>query len=141
MNYALKDSVGYRLNRCANTINQSLNKILHPYGIAIEQRATLEIIKFESEVNLTKIADLLGKDKTTISRTLNALEKKGLITKSPIAHDKRSKQIQLTQKGEDILEQTLQAMESFRQNLNNHLEKEEMTNFFNTLDTLSSSLQ
>ena len=39
--------------------------------------------------NQTKIALLLGKDKTTISRSLNSLEKKELITrKSDIKNDK-----------------------------------------------------
>lgn len=76
MNYALKDSIAYRLIRSSNSVVNSLNRILSAYDIAIEQRATLEIIKYEPDVNQTKIANLLGKDKTTISRSLNSLEKK-----------------------------------------------------------------
>lgn len=104
MEYVLKNSMGYRINKVANSINVQLNKILAQYDIAVEQRATLEIIKFEENVNQTMIAQLLGKDKTTISRSLLALEKKGLIIKNEIQNDKRVNVIKLTLKGEDILE-------------------------------------
>lgn len=138
MKYALRKSIGYSLSRCANTINQELNTILLPYGIAIEQRATLEIIKFEPNVTQTVIADILGKDKTTICRTLNALEKKGLITKNNSENDKRSKTIQLTSKGEEILQQTHTTISAFRQQLNDKLSPDELTTLFNTLNKLSS---
>lgn len=138
MNYALRKSLGYSLSRCANTINQDLNKILLPFGIAIEQRATLEIIKFETDVTQTIIADILGKDKTTICRTLNALEKKGFITRNDSHNDKRSKTIQLTSEGEEILQQTHTTISAFRQQLNDKLSPEELASLFNSLDKLSS---
>ena len=136
MNYALKNSIAYRFIRGANSVNKTLNKKLNPYNIAIEQRATLEIIKFESNVNQTTISNLLGKDKTTISRSLNSLEKKGLIKKSETLGDKRSNNIQLTSSGERILEDTLDEVTSYRESLNDKLSKEELEAFFKIIDKL-----
>lgn len=137
MNYALKDSIAYRLIRSSNSVVNSLNKRLFPYNITIEQRATLEIIKFEPDVNQTKIAKLLGKDKTTISRSLNSLEKKELVIKiNDKENDKRSNKIKLTKKGEDVLEKTLNDVTSFRENLNTKLSEEEHKIFFKILDKL-----
>lgn len=137
MNYALKDSIAYRLIRSSNSVVNSLNKRLNPYDLAIEQRATLEIIKFEPNVNQTKIAKLLGKDKTTISRSLNSLEKKELIVKiNDKENDKRSNKIKLTKKGEEILEQTLDDVTTFRESLNSKLNEEEHKIFFEILDKL-----
>ena len=136
MNYALKNSIAYRFIRAANSVNKTLNKKLNPYNIAIEQRATLEIIKFESNVNQTTISNLLGKDKTTISRSLNSLEKKGLIKKSETLGDKRSNNIQLTSSGERILEDTLDEVTSYRESLNDKLSKEELEAFFKIIDKL-----
>lgn len=137
MNYALKDSIAYRLIRSSNSVVNTLNKKLSIYDIAIEQRATLEIIKYEPEVNQTKIAKLLGKDKTTISRSLNSLEKKELIVRqSDIKNDKRSNKIKLTKKGEEILEQTIDDVTSFRESLNNKISEEEHKLFFEILDKL-----
>lgn len=137
MGYALKNSIAYRFIKAANTVNNRLNKKLSPFNIAIEQRATLEIIKFEEDVNQTKIAELLGKDKTTISRSLNSLEKKGLIKKSEISEDKRSNKVELTQAGEDILVNTIDEVTSYRESLNEKLTEQEIEAFFKIIDKLN----
>jgi len=137
MNYALKDSIAYQLIRSSNNIVNSLNKILLNYDIAIEQRATLEIIKYEPNVNQTKIAQLLGKDKTTISRSLNSLEKKEFITrKSDTKNDKRSNKIKLTKKGEQILENSLHDVKDFREKLHSKISQKEYELFFEILKKL-----
>ena len=136
MNQALKNSIGYRFIRGANSVNKTLNKKLSPYNIAIEQRATLEIIKFEPNVNQVTIANLLGKDKTTISRSLDSLEKKGLIKKSETIEDKRHNKVELTKAGESVLEDTIQEVNSFRESLNEKLTSEEIEMFFKIVDKL-----
>lgn len=137
MNYALKDSIAYQLIKSSNRVIQSLNKTLSTYDIAIEQRATLEIIKFEPNVNQITIAKLLGKDKATISRSLSSLEKKGLIQKEDNAHhDKRSNRFKLTPKGEEILENTLPEVTTYREGLNAQLTQEEHDMFFHILQKL-----
>ncbi len=136
MKYALKDSIAYRLIRSSNNVVYTLNKALLPYEIATEQRATLEIIKFEPDVNQTKIAKLLGKDKATISRSLSSLEKKELITRVNDANNKRSNKISLTKKGEEILESTISSVTSFREELRSKISEQEHEMFLNILDKL-----
>lgn len=140
MEYILKDAIGYRINKVANNINTQLNKILAKYDIAVEQRATLEIIKFEKDVKQATIAQLLGKDKTTISRSLNVLEKKGLIFKDEIQNDKRIKVIKLTHKGEEVLEGTQKSMNMFREKLHTSLQTHEILFLFNTLDKIDKAI-
>lgn len=141
MEYILKNSIGYRINKVANNINSQLNKLLSKYDIAVEQRATLEIIKFEENVNQTMIAQLLGKDKTTISRSLNALEKKGLILKHEIQNDKRVNVIKLTQKGEDILIKSQEDIRAFREHLTSALKPHEILFLFNSLNKIDDIIQ
>lgn len=136
MYQALKNSIAYRFIRGANSVNKTLNKKLSPYNIAIEQRATLEIIKFEPNVNQVTIANLLGKDKTTISRSLDSLEKKGLIKKSETIEDKRYKKVELTEAGESILEDSIEEVTSFRESLNEKLTTKEIEMFFKIVDKL-----
>lgn len=137
MKYALKDSIAYRLIKNSNSVIHSLNKKLVPFKIAIEQRATLEIIKFEENINQTKIATLLGKDKATISRSLDSLEKKELITRvSDVKKDKRSKTIKLTNKGEEILAKSLPEVATFRESLKSKITDEEHNELFRILNKL-----
>lgn len=74
--YGLEQSLGFKISKISNKINNKFNKLLQKYDIALEQRATIEIIKYRKDVNQTEIAAILEKDKTTISRTLASLEKK-----------------------------------------------------------------
>ena len=139
MAYALEKSIGFKINQTANKINNKFNNILNEYKIAPEQRATLEIIKFEKDVNQTKIANILAKDKTTISRTLSALEKKGFIQKEAI--DKRTNLIKLTTMGEKILEKSQKSVQEFRKDLFSNLEKEEALKLIELLEKINLSVE
>ena len=138
MSYELKNSIGFKINQSANKINNKFNNVLQKYKIAPEQRATLEIIKFEKDVNQTKIADILAKDKTTISRTLSTLEKKGLIQKEAI--NKRTNLIKLTVLGEEILEESQKSVQEFRKGLFSNLNKEEANKLVELLKKVDMSV-
>jgi DNA-binding MarR family transcriptional regulator len=139
MAYELEKSIGFKINQTANKINNKFNIVLQKYDIAPEQRATLEIIKYEKDVNQTKIANILAKDKTTISRTLATLEKKGFILKKQI--DKRTNLIELTNKGEKILEESALTIKAFRENLSSKLDENEINKIVELLEKVASSVK
>ena len=139
MLYALEKSLGFKINQTANKINNKFNHLLQNYNIAPEQRATLEIIKYETDVNQTKIASILAKDKTTISRTLATLEKKGFIEKEQI--DKRTNIIKLTVEGEKILENSNHCVQEFRKDLFSNINKEEANKLIELLEKVSISIE
>ncbi|QKF68554.1 transcriptional regulator, MarR family [Arcobacter venerupis] len=139
MAYELEKSLGFKINQTANKINNKYTQVLHTFDIAPEQRATLEIIKYEEDVNQTKIANILGKDKTTISRTLATLEKKGFILKKQI--DKRTNLIELTKLGDEILEKSANQVKEFRDSLFSNLEDTEVTILINLLEKVTSNVE
>ena len=138
MQTQLKQSIGFNINKTANIINSSFNLALQKHDIALEQRATLEIIKFEENVTQTKIAQILGKDKTTISRTLKTLEKKGYIKKEEL--DKRTYLIKLTKHGEDVLDESAQTVQDFRSKIASKLSQNEINQFFTSLEKVVMAL-
>ena len=139
MSYDLEKSIGFKINQTANKLNNKYNQLLQSFDTAPEQRVTLEIIKYETDVTQTKIANILGKDKTTISRTLNTLESKSLITKTPI--DKRTNLLQLTQKGEEILNESSSCVKTFRKNLTSKLDNEEINKLITLLEKVALSVK
>ena len=139
MAYELEKSIGFKINQTANKINNKFNLLLQTYDIAPEQRATLEIIKYEKDVNQTKIAQILGKDKTTISRTLATLEKKGFISKIQI--DKRTNQIELTPLSQKVLEESSQEVKDFRQNLISNLSENEVQELIRLLEKVALNVK
>jgi DNA-binding MarR family transcriptional regulator len=139
MTYELERSLGFKINQTANKINNKYTQVLHTFHIAPEQRATLEIIKYENNVNQTKIANILGKDKTTISRTLATLEKKGFILKKQI--DKRTNLIKLTKLGDEILEKSAPQVKEFRDSLFSNLEGSEINLLINLLEKVATNVE
>lgn len=139
MSYELEKSIGFKINQTANKINNKYTQLLQAFNIAPEQRATLEIIKYQENVNQTKIANILGKDKTTISRTLSTLEKKGFIQKKHI--DKRTNLIKLTEVGDEILNKSSNLVKDFRNSLFNNLEKNEITLLLNLLEKVALNVR
>ena len=89
----------------------------------------------KKEANQTMIAEILGKDKTTISRTLATLEKKDLITKTQI--DKRTNHIQLTKLGEEILEKSTNQVKEFRATLISNLTNDEVSQLITLLEKVA----
>ena len=51
MSYELEKSLGFKINQTANKLNNKYTQLLQSFDIAPEQRATLEIIKYEVDVN------------------------------------------------------------------------------------------
>ena len=139
MSYDLESSIGFKINQAANKINNKFNTLLQKYDIAPEQRAALEIIKYEKEVNQTKIANILAKDKTTISRTLASLEKKGFILKKQI--NKRTNLIELTPQGEKILEESVIIVKEFRKKVSSNLDENEIKKIVELLEKVAFNME
>ena len=141
MAYSLEQSIGFHLNRAANIIHIGFVKCLEPYDIAPEQYATLIIISEDGEITQSGIAEVLAKGKPTISRALDALEKKGFIQREAHDADRRIKPIRLTEKGRKVLD----AVEPKAMHLNNairsRLSPGETELFFRVLETIIDTTQ
>ncbi len=137
MKQSVQESVGFRIARTANKINQTITSILSEDGIAPEQRILLEILTSCDQANQTTLATMLNKSATTISRTLDSLEKKDFIVKKSIKGDKRVNVIEVTEHGKAILESTEAKVIAFRETLAQKLTSEEKELLFLLLEKLS----
>jgi len=137
MKEPVHNSVGFRIARTANRINQTVTALLSKEGIAPEQRILLEILHSCEKINQTTLASMLNKSPTTVSRTLDSLEKKALIVKKEVLGDKRANFIEVTPEGEAILERTESTIQTFRASLDNIFTPEEKQQLFTLLEKLS----
>jgi len=137
MSYLLKYSIGYKTNLVATILKTNFTKLLQPtFGIAAEQFATLKIISEDNEVTQTQIAERLGKDKTTVGRSINSLINKGMLNKRDEKSDRRANNISLTQKGEEILKATIPIAKHFNESVKNKLTKEDIETYYKVLDII-----
>jgi DNA-binding MarR family transcriptional regulator len=141
MEYRLRNSFGFRLNNVSNRVHAMFAKGIEPYGIAPEQFATMKMISEDDEINQSKIATMLAKGRPTVSRTLDALEKKGFIIRDKDDADRRIKHIRLTLKGKAVLDAVTPMAKAFNETLYGQFTPQEVETFFRVLETIGETVE
>lgn len=141
MEYTLRNSIGFHLSSITNRLHAMFSKRIEPYNIAPEQFATLKMISEDGDVNQSKIAAMLAKGKPTVSRTLDALEKKGLIFRGESGADRRIKQIHLSEEGKKTLDAVIPMAKEFNDTLRKQLSAQEIQTFFKVLETIDETIK
>ncbi len=137
MSYTLESSLGYRTNLVATMLKTNFTKLLQPrFGIAAEQFATLKIIDDDQEVTQTQMAEMLGKDKTTVGRSIESLIKKDLLKREDCSLDKRANRISLTPKAKEILDQAIPLAHKVNEAIKAKLSEEEIETYFKVLEII-----
>jgi DNA-binding MarR family transcriptional regulator len=136
MDYKLRDSFGFRINQAANKVHAMFSRMIEAYAIAPEQFAAMMIISEDSEAKQSTIVQMLGKGKPTISRTLDALEKKGLVFRDALETDRRAKRICLTAEGKAVLNAVTPYAKDFNSAIRERIEPQEAEIFFKVLETI-----
>jgi DNA-binding MarR family transcriptional regulator len=105
LNHHLKNSLTHLMGR---TYRAALNRVQKSfssagYRITVEQWLLLVNLRNRDGQLHQELADNTYKDKTTVTRLLNGLEKKGLIERAAGTADRRQKRISITGKGKEML--------------------------------------
>ena len=80
------------------TVTRAYDDALRPAGLRTTQYSILARLRFEGPSTLTKLAERLVLDRTTLARELEPLRRRGLLTVIPGA-DRRSRRVSLTEAG------------------------------------------
>src|SRR5215470_3413176 len=90
------------LRMVSRAVTQLYDDILRPSGLRVTQFSILATIAHSGEANLRELEAALAIDQTTLTRSLNLLERDRLIERVPNP-DGRVKAMRLTQKGRRVL--------------------------------------
>ena len=109
----LQDDQLKRLNYLIRRMHQAADAFFYdetPYGdITPVQLAALRAIQFRPGIDQLRLANAIKLDRTTVAGVVLRLENKGLITRIPAPHDRRSNLLSLTGDGETLLGELLPA--------------------------------
>lgn len=94
--------------RAARAVTRYFDHVLDPSGLRATQFTLLLGIRLNQPVGITRLAEYMVMDRTTMTRNLRPLEKAGLISVGR-AGDRRLRAIRLTSGGEESLEAALPA--------------------------------
>ncbi len=98
--------VCYNVRRAARLITQLYDSIMEPSGLLGTQFVLLAAIGRAQAINVTRLGQVMGMDRTTVTRNLRPLERQGLI-EMDAGLDRRTHIVRLTEQGRQAIEAAL----------------------------------
>ena len=104
--YILEESLGYIVGRAGRAIGTRLNRNFTEagYDVTCEQWSVLMNLWQKNGQSQQDLAGTTCKDKTSMTRLIDNMEKHSLVVRIPSKDDRRQKLIYLTKKGRDLQE-------------------------------------
>jgi DNA-binding MarR family transcriptional regulator len=109
----------HKVRIAARGVTRAYDEALRPVGLRSTQFTVLVAASVAAGIPLNKLATALGLERTTLTRSLDAMEKEGLIRVESI--DGRTRNVVLTQRGTDRLDLALPLWHQAQQNLRRRL--------------------
>ena len=105
-NPKLEKSLGPYLGKAARVIEKRINENFEKAGKKITRNHWVVLVHLwkKDGQNQTTLCDYAGRNKTTITRTIDSLEKQNYVLRVPDSNDRRNKLIYLTHKGKQAQE-------------------------------------
>ena len=100
------------VQRAARSLARRFDEALRPFELTNGQFSLLMSLNRPVPPPMGPVASLLAMDRTTLTAALKPLERRGLVKISPDPADRRSRILQLTGKGEQLLASAVQLWES-----------------------------
>jgi DNA-binding MarR family transcriptional regulator len=96
----------FNLRKASRAVTQLFNAALQPSGLRSTQFVLMVVVRAEEPVSLPRLARALVMDRSTLSRNLKPLERRGLVEVAR-ADESRGATIKLTRKGLAVLAETV----------------------------------
>jgi DNA-binding MarR family transcriptional regulator len=90
------------LRRTARAVTQLYDDTLRPSGLRITQFTLLVAVAISEPVPITRLADALDLDRTTLARDLKPLTERGLVQVAA-GEDRRTREVRLTRQGREAV--------------------------------------
>ncbi|KDP84784.1 MarR family winged helix-turn-helix transcriptional regulator [Cupriavidus basilensis] len=104
-NFRLTQSVGFFLNKARNLVLMEMDAALKELDITAQQMGILLSLSRGVATTPFELSKLLAIDTGLMTRMLDKLEHKGLLTRSRSVDDRRVVNLELTAKGHGVAEQ------------------------------------
>jgi len=128
--------VASNLRRASRAVSQLYNEIMRPTGLRGTQFTLLVALCLTGSISISRLAQILIMDRTTLSRNLKPLDKQRLV-KIFQGEDRRIRMVTLTDKGHVILSKALPLWEKAQTRIVNQLGRKK---FETMLDNLKKTV-
>ncbi|TKD57931.1 MarR family winged helix-turn-helix transcriptional regulator [Flavobacterium sp. ASW18X] len=138
----INTNIYFQIELTARKIRQYGQNVLRSHGInmTIEQWLVLNVVNENEAINQIEVGELLVKDKPTISRMVNHLEKQGYVIKSVSASDSRKAELRVSKEGKKMIDNLYPIIEKIRFKGLNELSNDEKHTMARLLKKIQENL-
>ena len=116
------------------------NSHTHGLEISLDQWLVLGPVWKNNGISQKDISEYCGKDKTSVTRIIDTLEKKNLVVRVPDQLDHRVKRVVLSNKGKELFLQAIPIMELTRDELRNGITEQDIESLRSVLTKIYNNL-
>ena len=134
--------VGVYLNILNNKVKRHFFDAFRKNGIDLtgEQYLVMDTLWDDGILSQQAIADIIQKDKNSVTKFIDSLEKKGLVIRSVDQNDRRVNNIILTKKGKDLRLETTKVAISTMNGILKDISTEDLTTFVKVLEKIKNNI-
>lgn len=114
MEYRLDKTVGFAIYKVAMRLRAELTQRLRGHDLTSEQYGILARLWEEDGICQRELAERIVKDRPNVTRMLDKLERKGLVSRRPDPADRRAYGVYLTEEGRAIQAELMPIVEGLR---------------------------
>ncbi|UCE79739.1 MAG: winged helix-turn-helix transcriptional regulator [Nitrospiraceae bacterium] len=127
----------FNLRKAARVITQLYDRRLAPSGIRSTQFSIMAVLAVHSPETLTRVAETLAMDRTTLTRNMRPMEKQGYL-KVNRGQDQRTKRLTLTKKGRKAFAKTFPRWECIQKQVIKKYGLQKFNSFIKDLREIST---
>jgi len=132
--------VGFNVRKASRLLGQIYDQALKPIGLKGTQFSLLMSVAGNQGATIGELSQLLGMERSTLSRNVLILQKKGLVTEEE-GQDRRQQKISITDSGVSVLRKALPLWQEVQERLAGELGEERIKNLLEDLQSFSQLLK
>ncbi len=136
-----EETIDFQIKFAWQYISRFYNNIAAKYNTTWASGNVLLNIDIQEGTPATALGPKMGMEATSLSRILKNLETKGLITRESHPTDRRVVIIKLTAEGIEKRNEARQAVKAFNQHIMSLLTPEQLTSFFQVIQTIIHEIE
>ena len=137
LQFVLDNCPGYNLGKAYKRVTRRFEEEFRSRDLTLPQFAVLVNTGVDEPASGSDIARRLGADLSTTSRTIDVLERRGLVNETR-GQDRRVRMYELTASGRSALEEALEKWDEIRREIVDELDEEERHATLSTLKKLTN---
>ena len=138
----LSKEITVELHLTGCKLKQFIAAKLRQMGVPLtpEQFMLIDILWNQGEMTQQQLADQLQKDKNSVTKLVDAIEKKGFVIRKQNPHDRRANTLVLTEKANELKPGAKQKGISILDQILEGISEDELRSFLSTLRKLNANM-